>query len=148
MWESVIDASNADLIAEQEVWAAIDFRGKNQAFNTMNGDVFKWKRVWNEISEKLGVEYVPFTGQPKTPLAEIMKDKGPVWDKIVQENGLHPAKLEDVGHWWFVEGVLTRTKDGLQSMNKSKEHGFLAFRNTEATILEYFAKMRARKLIP
>ena len=29
-------------------------------------------------------------------MAEMMKDKGPVWDKIVEEKGLVPTKLEEV----------------------------------------------------
>lgn len=146
-WESVSDVSNSDLIAEQEVWAAIDPRGKNEAFNTMNGDVFKWKKLWKSLAEKLGVEYVPYSGQP-APWGEIMKDKGPVWEKIVQDNGLYPSKLEEVGHWWFVQGSLNATSDTLMSMNKSKEHGFFGFRNTEKTFLSFFDRMRERKLIP
>ena len=42
-WEQFGDVSDAELIAEQEVWASVDPSGKNQAFNVTNGDVFKYK---------------------------------------------------------------------------------------------------------
>lgn len=146
-WEVIFEVSDADLIAEQEVWAATDPRGKNEAFNTMNGDVFKWKTLWKAFAEKLGVEYVPYSGQ-SAQLSQTMKDKGPVWDKIVREYGLYPSKLEDVAHWWFLEGSLSYPRDVLMSMNKSKEHGFFGFRNTQKSFLSFFDKMRERKLIP
>lgn len=40
-WEQFVDISDADLIAEQEIWAATDLYAKNQAFNCSNGDVIK-----------------------------------------------------------------------------------------------------------
>ncbi|CAM6112581.1 unnamed protein product [Calypogeia fissa] len=146
-WDIVRDASNSDLIAEQEIWAATDPKAKNQAYNTVNGDVFKWKKVWKSVAEKLGMEFVPFNGQP-IKLGEIMKDKEPVWDKLVKEHGLYPAKLEDVGQWWFVEVYLSPDEDKLMDNNKSKEFGFSGFRNTEKSFLAFFDKMRERKLIP
>ncbi|CAI9786283.1 unnamed protein product [Fraxinus pennsylvanica] len=75
----------------------------------------RWKLESGEFEE----------GQNLT-LQELMKDKGMVWDEIVQENGLTPTKLEDVGVWWFAE-VILGTECFLDTMNKSKEHGFLGF---------------------
>ncbi|CAM6086894.1 unnamed protein product [Calypogeia fissa] len=146
-WDIVSDTSNVDLIAEQEIWAALDPKGQNEAFNTMNGDVFKWRKVWRSIADKLEVDYVPFDGE-EICLSEIMKDKAPFWEELVlKEKGLHQTKLENVGHWWFLEGTLRVQKDVLMSMNKSKEHCFLVFQNTEKEILSIFDTMKARKLI-
>ena len=38
-WEQFGDASDAELIAEQEIWACLEPNAKNQAFNVSNGDV-------------------------------------------------------------------------------------------------------------
>ena len=36
-------ASDADLLAEQMLWAARTPAGRDQGFNTANGDVFRWR---------------------------------------------------------------------------------------------------------
>ncbi|KAL5074691.1 hypothetical protein RYX36_013675 [Vicia faba] len=51
-WESYYMASDADLIAEQHIWAAVDPYAKNEAFNCSNGDVFMWKQLWKVLAEQ------------------------------------------------------------------------------------------------
>ena len=147
-WESYRDASDADLIAEQQIWAAVDPNAKNEAFNCSNGDAFKWKHLWKVLAEKFGLEYEEFfeDGERLT-LEEMMKDKGEVWDQIVKEKGLLPSKLEQVGSWWVTDFALT-FDSGLDTMNKSKEHGFLGFRNTMASFASLIDKMKAYKIVP
>lgn len=146
-WEQFGDASDAELIAEQEIWACLDPNGKNQALNITNGDVFNYKRVWSLLAGKFGLEVAPYNGQPVS-MKELMKDKGPVWDVIVEEHDLVPTKLEDVGHWWFVDFTLNTPITAVLSMNKSKDLGFLGFRNTETSILHWVDKIRRKKIVP
>lgn len=146
-WEQFGDVSDAELVAEQELWAALDPSAKNQAFNTTNADVFNYKRVWRLLADQFGLEVPDYDGQP-TSLRDSMKDKGPVWDAIVQEHGLLPTKLDEIANWRFVDGLLNTTLLGISSMNKSKEFGFLGFRNTEASVCHWIGKMRQEKLIP
>jgi len=146
-WEQFMDASDADLIAEQEIWAATDPYAKNQAFNCTNGDVVKWKHLWRIIAEKFDLEALPYEGEGFS-LAEAMKDKGPVWDAIVQENKLHPTKIKDVGTWWFADLILNVPWGFAHSMNKSKEYGFFGFRNTQTSIGEWIDKVRASNIVP
>ncbi|KAH7422098.1 hypothetical protein KP509_13G090500 [Ceratopteris richardii] len=146
-WEQFGDASDSELIAEQQIWACIEPSAKNQAFNVSNGDVFNYKGMWSLLAGKFGLEVAPYDGQPIS-LKELMKDKGPVWDAIVEEHDLIPTKLEDVGNWWFVDWTLNRTVSSILSMNKSKEFGFLEFRNTEVSILHWIDRMQRKKIIP
>jgi nucleoside-diphosphate-sugar epimerase len=130
-WESFSDASDADLIAEQEIWAALDPLAKNEAFNCSNGDVFKWKRLWPILADRFGVEWAGYEGEAsRFELAEVMAGKEAVWAEIIEENGLIVTKLEEVASWWFVDAMLGIEFGHLDTMNKSKEHGFLGFRNT------------------
>ena len=76
-----------------------------------------------------------------------MKDKGSVWDEIVRENQLQPTKLEEVGVWWFGD-LLHMVGDFVDSMNKSKEYGFLGFRNSEKSLIACIDKMKAYKIVP
>ncbi|KAK1392586.1 Progesterone 5-beta-reductase [Heracleum sosnowskyi] len=96
-WSSYSEASDADLIAEQEIWAAVDPYAKNEAFNCSNGDVFMWKHLWKVLAEQFEVECGEFEGGERMTLAELMKDKESVWDKIVEEKNLGASKLKDIG---------------------------------------------------
>ncbi|GMN37838.1 hypothetical protein TIFTF001_007142 [Ficus carica] len=143
-----MDASDADLIAEQQIWAAVDPNAKNEAYNCSNGDVFKWKQLWKVLAEQFELEYEEdFEDGEKLTLEEMMKDKGEVWDQIVKENGLVTTKLEQVGCWWIADYGLNQGS-GLDTMNKSKEHGFLGFRNSKKSFVSWIDKMKAYKIVP
>ncbi|KAJ6730130.1 3-OXO-DELTA(45)-STEROID 5-BETA-REDUCTASE-LIKE [Salix viminalis] len=148
VWNAYSIASDADLIAEQEIWAAVDPNARNEAFNIHNGDLFKWKHLWKILAEQFGIEKygLPESGK-KVSLTELMKDKGAVWEKIVKDNQLLPNKLEEVGVWWFADFVLG-AESIISCMNKSKEHGFLGFRNSKNSLLSWVDKLKAHKIVP
>ncbi|XP_022898462.1 3-oxo-Delta(4,5)-steroid 5-beta-reductase-like [Olea europaea var. sylvestris] len=147
VWDGYYDCSDADLIAEHQIWAAVDPYARNEAFNISNGDVFKWKHFWRILAEQFGVEYEEFEEGQNLTLLAMMKDKGKVWDEIVRENGLTPTKLEDVGVWWLADTMLS-LKCLLDTMNKSKEHGFLGFRNSKNSFISWIDKLKAYKIVP
>ncbi|KAI8550030.1 hypothetical protein RHMOL_Rhmol06G0072600 [Rhododendron molle] len=147
-WDCYADAADAELIAEHQIWAAVDPGAKKEAFNCTNGDVFKWKQMWELLAQEFGVELVGYKeGQEQRSLEEMMKDKGPVWDAIVRENGLLSTKLEEVAPWWFADIVFC-SEDLLSSMNKNKRHGFLGFRDSKKSFVSWIEKMRVNKIIP
>ncbi|KAG5018410.1 hypothetical protein JHK87_014265 [Glycine soja] len=145
-WESYSCASDADLIAEQHIWAAVDPYARNEAFNCSNGDVFRWKHLWKVLAEQFGIEEYGFEEEGLS-LSELMKDKGPVWDEIVSENQLLPTKLDEVADWWFVDLIFSG-EGMLDSMNKAKEHGFLGFRNSKNSFISWIDKTKAYKIVP
>ncbi|KAK1358882.1 Progesterone 5-beta-reductase [Heracleum sosnowskyi] len=146
-WSSYFEASDADLIAEQEIWAAVDPNAKNEAFNCSNGDVFKWKHLWKVLAEQFGVECGEFEEGERLTLVEMMKAKGSVWDEIVKQNNLVPTKLEGFGDWWPIDHTLG-IEYPLDTMNKSKEHGFLGFRNSKSSFVHWIEKLKASKIVP
>ncbi|KAM7517010.1 hypothetical protein LguiA_006593 [Lonicera macranthoides] len=147
-WDCYSVASDADLIAEHQIWAAVDPNAKNEGFNCSNGDLFKWKHLWKVLAEQFEVEYVEFDeNEAAVSLSERMKEKGPVWEDMVKENGLTPTKLEEVASFWFAD-VIFSGECMLDSMNKSKEHGFLGFRNTKNSLINVIDKMKAYKIVP
>ncbi|KAB2600174.1 hypothetical protein D8674_010445 [Pyrus ussuriensis x Pyrus communis] len=123
-WECYAVASDANLIAEQHIWAVVDPYAKNEAFNVNKGDVFKWKHFWEMKEGKVGV-----------------------LEEIVRENELQTTKLEEVAVWCFADFVLGG-ETLLVSMNKSKEHGFLGFRNSKKSFISWIKKMKAYKIVP
>src|SRR3954452_2579835 len=70
-WEGVTDVTDARLLARQLAWSATTPAAANEAFNIVNGDVFRWRRMWGVLAEGLGVEAGPYPGHP-TPLEEQM----------------------------------------------------------------------------
>ncbi|KAJ0087480.1 hypothetical protein Patl1_08853 [Pistacia atlantica] len=76
-----------------------------------------------------------------------MKGKEGVWEEIVRENQLQPTKLEEVGAGWFTDIILSGAAF-LDSMNKSKEHGFFGFRNSKNSFITWIDKMKAYKVVP
>lgn len=147
-WECYSNCSDADLIAEQHIWAAVDPYARNEAFNCSNGDVFKWKQLWGVLAEQFEIEVEPFNEKSeRVALEELMKDKERVWEAIVRENGLQETKLTDVATWWFVDLMLEH-EGQLDNMNKSKEYGFLGFRNTKNSFISWIDKVKGYKIVP
>ncbi|EEF52310.1 conserved hypothetical protein [Ricinus communis] len=147
-WNCYSVASDADLIAEHQIWASVDPYAKDEAFNCNNGDVFKWKHFWKVLAEQFGIEEYGFEeGEKRLSLVEMMKGKEAVWEEIVSENQLQPTKLDEVAVWWFVD-LMLGGEAVISSMNKSKEHGFLGFRNSKNSFASWIDKMKAYKIVP
>ncbi|KAE8657061.1 3-oxo-Delta(4,5)-steroid 5-beta-reductase [Hibiscus syriacus] len=146
-WNCYSEASDADLIAEQQIWAVVDPYAKNEAFNVSNGDVFKWKHLWTVFAEQFGIEQFGFVEGENRGLQEMMKGKESLWEEIVKENQLQKTSLEEVGQWWFVD-LLLSVEMPLMSMNKSKEHGFVGFRNSRKSFVTWIDKVKAYKIVP
>ena len=77
-----------------------------------------------------------------------MKEKEGLWEEIVAEHELAPTRLEEVGNLWFVDAVFGVEEVRLDGRNKSKERGFLGFRNTVSSFISWIDKMRAYKIVP
>jgi nucleoside-diphosphate-sugar epimerase len=146
-WECYSEASDADLIAEHQIWAAVDPYARNEAFNVHNGDIFRWKMFWKVLAEQFEIQEYGFVEGKNIGLQEMMKDKGAVWEEIVRQNQLQPTMIEEVGNWWFVD-VMFMGAAMLSSVNKSKEHGFLGFRNSKNSYVYWIDKVKAFKIVP
>jgi hypothetical protein len=104
--------------------------------------------LWTVLAEEFGIEKYGFEeGESSVTFAEKMKDKGPVWEEIVRENQLLPNKLEQVGGWWFAD-LMFSVPGSVICLNKSKEHGFLGFRNSKKSFVSWIDKMKAYKVVP
>lgn len=55
-WNGVTDMTDAGLLARQIIWAATTAGLPSQAYNTANGDVFRWRWMWPRIAQLLDVE--------------------------------------------------------------------------------------------
>jgi nucleoside-diphosphate-sugar epimerase len=146
-YEAITDVTDARILAKQLVWAATTPAAGGHAFNIVNGDVFRWKRMWGQIAAALGVEAAPYPGHPQ-PLEKRMADAGPIWDRIVAKHGLKAYKVDYLASFWHTDADLGRTLETMTDMTKSRRFGFLDVQVTEDSFLDLFKRLRAEKIIP
>ena len=146
-YEAVTDVTDARILARQLVWAATTPASYDQAFNIVNGDVFRWRRLWGTIAADLGVTVEAYPGHP-TPLEQQMAGQDATWDRIVAKYGLQPYGLSTLASWWHSDADLGRELETITDMTKSREFGFYDLQVTERSFTDLFDRLRAEKIIP
>lgn len=151
-WEEMyVDASDARLVAEQQIWAATnhDQAIQGQAFNAINGECYTWKEIWPAIGAKLGVnepENCTFSGD--FVFSSAMADKDRVWKEIVVKEGLVETEMKDLANWDFVDVLFRCPVKMLGTRSKIDLMGFKTRYHVLDSILYWIDVMRADKLIP
>ena len=146
-YEGVTDITDARLLADQLIWSATEPAGANQALNTVNGDVFRWRRLWESIAQDLGVQTAPYPGHARS-LEEEMRGRDGEWDAIVAKYGLAPNPMGRLASWWHTDSDLGREVETFADMTKSRTLGFLGFRDTRRTFADLFERLRFERVIP
>uniref|UniRef100_A0A1D1YKE0 Uncharacterized protein C757.02c n=1 Tax=Anthurium amnicola TaxID=1678845 RepID=A0A1D1YKE0_9ARAE len=150
-WGHFCDASDASQLAGQQIWAATTPAARNQAFNCTNGDVVTWKSLWRALADALAVEFVPFSPGDEEEgewWAGRMREKGPVWDAIVETHGLHRTRLEDVTCFEAAQVVMNFPFQHVSSMNKSRGFGFHGYVDTLKSVRKWVQRYRDMNILP
>jgi nucleoside-diphosphate-sugar epimerase len=146
-WEAVTDVTDAGLLAEHLIWAATTPDAANQPLNIVNGDVFRWRRLWPRLAAALEVEPAAFDGEP-APLEQQMDDASEIWPEIVRRYGLRNFAVDTLASWWHTDADLGRTVETFTDMGRSRRLGFNGVRDTEASFTDLFARLRAAQIVP
>ena len=144
-YDSLLEMTDAGLLARATVWAATDERCANQAFNINNGDLFRWSEMWPRIARFFDLEIAP--PLPMT-LDVVMADKEPLWNAMVEKHGLEPHPYKDVSSWPFGDAVFGWNYDFFADGTKARRSGFHDFVDTEAMFMRVLGDFRRRKIIP
>ena len=144
-FESLLEMTDASLLAEATVWAATTPACANQAFNITNGDLFRWNDMWPRIADIFGLDTA--TPLPMS-LAEVMADKEPLWNSIVSEHELKPTPYRDVSSWAFGDFVFSWDYDVISDGSKARRMGFHRFVDTEAMFAGIVTDLRRQRIIP
>ncbi|SFN89804.1 NAD-dependent dehydratase [Mycetocola miduiensis] len=149
-WNGLTDMTDAGVLAEQMVWAATETAGRNEAFNIVNGDVFRWRWMWPRLADLLGVPAEQVIGFEKRarPLEVQMAEHVHHWPAIATEYGLVESDISRLASWWHTDADLGREMEVVTDMGKSRAAGFLSFRRTDQAFAELFDRYRADRLIP
>ncbi len=143
----VTDITDARLLGRHAVWSATEPAARNQAFNTVNGDVFRWRQMWTRVAAGLGVEPAEYPGSPR-PLEGVMGDADELWAGLVRRHDLADWRASQLASWWHTDADLGREVETFADMSKSRALGFLDFQDSSRSFLDLFDTLRAQRVIP
>ena len=146
-WNGLTDMTDARMLARHLEWAAITPAARNQAFNVVNGDIFRWNWMWGRLADWFGLEPAPFPGQG-TPLEQQLADAAPRWADIARRHGLAEPDLNRLASAWHTDADLGRPIEVVTDMSKSRRLGFLDYQATDEAFFDLFATLRTARIIP
>jgi nucleoside-diphosphate-sugar epimerase len=146
-WEGLTDVTDARILARHLEWAATPEAARNQAFNIVNGDIFRWNWLWPKLAADFGIEAAPYPGHP-TPLEPQLADAGPIWAKLATKYNLAESDLGKLASAWHTDMDLGREMEVVTDMTRSRLAGFHDYQPTLGSFLDLFARLRKDWIIP
>lgn len=143
-YDSLLEMTDAGLLARATVWAATTPSCANQALNITNGDLFRWNEMWPKIAAFFELDVAP---PLPMSLSTIMADKEALWSDMVARHGLANNSFADVSSWAFGDAVFSWNYDFFADGSKARRLGFHEHIDTTAMFLSVFADLRQRKII-
>ncbi|GLK49677.1 NAD dependent epimerase/dehydratase [Brevundimonas intermedia] len=146
-WNGLTDMTSATQLARHLVWAATTPAAADQAFNVVNGDVFRWKWMWGRIADWFGLSPAEFDGTI-TPLETQMAEDAEIWRGLAAREDLVEPDLDRLASPWHTDADLGRPIEVVTDMGKSRRLGFLDYQPTDDAFFALFEQLRAERLIP
>ncbi|MGH3644961.1 MAG: SDR family oxidoreductase [Mycobacterium sp.] len=143
-YTSLLEMTDADLLAKATVWAATDEHAAGQAFNVANGDLFRWNEMWPKIARFFDMEEA--SPLPMS-LKVVMADKEELWNEMSAKYGLKHS-YEEVSCWDFGDFIFGIDYDMFGDTSKLRRAGFHEYAETEQMFLDIFTELRELKVIP
>jgi len=143
-YDTLLEMTDATLLAKATVWAATEPQAANQAFNINNGDLFRWKDLWPKIAKYFNMEVdmpIPLN------LQTMMSDKENIWADIQKQQGLN-YNYQEVSAWAFGDFVFSWDYDFFADGSKARRFGFHEYIDTEQMFFRLFDEMRNKQIIP
>jgi nucleoside-diphosphate-sugar epimerase len=144
-YDTLLEMTDAGLLARATIWAATNPSCANQAFNITNGDLFRWNEMWPKIATFFDLEIAP--ALPMS-LSTVMADKEVLWNEMVAKHGLQATSYSDVSSWGFGDAVFGWNYDFFADGSKARRFGFHEHVDTETMFMEVFRNLRSRKIMP
>ena len=146
-WNGLSDMTDTRILGKQLVWASTNDLAKNEAYNIVNGDIFRWSWMWPRLAAWFGVEWKGFAADGAA-LEKQMANDAPVWKRMAEKFGLVEPDLWRVASPWHSDLDLGRPIEVMTDMALSRKRGFLAYQGTEESFHDLLAALRTDRVIP
>jgi hypothetical protein len=128
------------------LWASQTPKARNEAFNVVNGDVFRWSWMWQRLADWFDVPAASFDGAVR-PLEMQMANDEALWREIAGRHHLAEPDLNRLVSPWHTDADLGRPIEVVTDMSKSRRLGFLDYLPTDDAFYALFDMLRADRLI-
>jgi nucleoside-diphosphate-sugar epimerase len=144
-WNTLQDTTDAEVFGRATLWALRNENAKNEIFNVSNGDVYRWRQMWNVLAEFYDLP----VGEPlaMSTVAE-MSEKAPLWDKMVERYGPHATPYDQIANWAFVDWMLNFGEETILSTIKIRHAGFGDSIDTHVSFKRQLTRLREVQIIP
>lgn len=144
-WDAINQMTDVDLLSDCLLWVAEAEAARNEAFNLINGDFFRWAEMWPKVACFFDME----AGEVgPVRMAQVMADKGPVWADMVARHGLSEPDLSRICNWAYGDGALEQDWHNVASNNKLHRAGFNRVVDSDEMLLRILQRYRDHRVIP
>jgi hypothetical protein len=143
-WHSIVDHTDAGLLAEATLWAAASPAAQNQAFNVNNGDIWRWSELWPRIARWFELDSAP---PVSLSFHQLFNDYRGVWRELAEER-LVEADILQLSDGHFADFVFGWNYDMFGDGSKLRRAGFTQMQATDEMFFSLFAQLRAARIIP
>ncbi|TCZ30653.1 SDR family oxidoreductase [Pantoea agglomerans] len=144
-WHSMVDFTDATLLADATIWAARTSDARNQAFNINNGDLWRWSELWPVIAAWFELEIAP---PVSLSFRQLFQDYRALWREIAAADALLQPDILALSDGVFADFVFGWDYDMFGDGSKLQRAGFHGYRATDKMFCDLFARFRAARIIP
>jgi hypothetical protein len=144
-WNTLQETTDAELFGRATLWALGEDKARNQIFNVSNGDVYRWRQLWNELAAFYDL---PIAEPLAMSTVSEMSEKAPLWDSMVARYGLHATPYDQIANWTFVDWMLNFREETIQSTIKIRQAGFADCIDTHQSFRRQLTRLRDLRIIP
>lgn len=143
-WHSIVDHTDAGLLADATLWAATSPTAQNQAFNVNNGDIWRWCELWPRIASWFELASAP---PVRVSLHQLFVDYRAHWRELAGQS-LVEADILRLSDGKFADFVFGWNYDMFGDGSKLRRAGFTEMQATDDMFFRLFAQLRAARIIP
>ncbi len=144
-YTSLAQVTTIELLARAMVWMSTEPACENEAFNVTNTDLFRWNTIWPRFADAYEI---PVGSVRPLRLAEVMRDKEAIWQRVCNRHGLKPSSLKEVANWAYADATLERYWDEILSHNKARRFGFDEWDDSEERFFATLDQYREARVLP
>jgi nucleoside-diphosphate-sugar epimerase len=144
-FSTLYQVTESSHFADAALWAALEPRAANQAYNITNGDLFRWRHLWPVIAD---VFQMPVGDVQTVKLTDHMPALAPVWERMVVRHGLRAIPFDQLAAWPFADYVFAADWDVVSDVTKSRQHGFHAVVDSQDMFRRLLTRFRAERIVP